>query len=186
MLVTCGKDGNIFLLDRHNMGGYTGPKPAGDNPQAIQTLPLQPGVPIGNSPGTWGGPAYYGGHNQSLLYYCGNGGKLTAFQLQAGQLAPAMVGGHPSESPTAFANEGGTFPVASSNQQAAGTGVVWAIDRTNPLHLLAFDATNLANQLLNVPAGPWNNPNGGPFLEPTVINGKVYVGSDGRLTVFGI
>jgi hypothetical protein len=97
-----------------------------------------------------------------------------------------MVGGHPSESPTAFANEGGTFPVASSNQQAAGTGVVWAIDRTNPLHLLAFDATNLANQLLNVPAGPWNNPNGGPFLEPTVINGKVYVGSDGRLTVFGI
>jgi hypothetical protein len=186
MLVTCGKDGWIFLLDRHNMGGYTGPKPAGDNPQAIQTLALQPGA-IRHNPGTWGGPAYYGGQNPTLLYYCGSGGKLTAFQLQAGHLTRAMAGGNPSESPTAFASEGGTFPVVSSNQQVAGTGVVWAINRTRPLlRLLAFDATNLTSQLLDVPAGPWNNPHGGPFLEPTVINGKVYVGSDGLLTVFGI
>jgi hypothetical protein len=184
MLVTCGKDGWIFLLDRHNMGGYTGPKPAGDNPQAIQNLQLDPGA--GGQPGVWGGPAYYGGPNGSLLYYCGNGRKLKAFQLNAGRLAPAMAGGNPSESPKAFDGEGGTFPVVSSNQQVAGTAVVWAIDRTNPLHLLAFDAANLANQLLNVPCGPWNNPNGNPFLEPTVINGKVYVGSDGLLTVFGI
>lgn len=185
MLVTCGKDGNIFLLDRHNMGGYTGPKPAGDNPQAIQTLPLQPGVPIGNLPGPWGGPAYYGvGQNQSLVYYAGNGGKLTAFELQGGQLAPAMAGGNPSQSATTFG--GGSFPVVSSNQQVAGTAVVWAIERTNPVRLHAYNAADLTHHLVDLPAGAWNNPNGGAFLEPTVINGKVYVGSDGALTVFGI
>jgi len=64
--------------------------------------------------------------------------------------------------------------------------VVWAIRRTNPLRLQAFDATDLTSQLLDVQAGAWNNPHGGPFLEPTVINGKIYVGSDALLTVFGI
>ena len=183
MLVACGKDGWIFLLDRHNMGGYTGPAAAGTDPQAIQALQLEPGA--SGQPGTWGGPAYYGGPGGSLLYYCGDTAKLKAFELNAGQLAQAMIGGNPSESPGTFPN-GGTFPVVSSDQQVSGTAVVWAIMRTNPLQLQAFDATNLTDQLLNVQAGAWNNPNGGAFLEPTVINGKVYVGSDGLLTVFGI
>jgi hypothetical protein len=186
MLVACGKDGWIFLLDRHNMGGYTGPAPAGTDPQAIQTLQLIPGAT--GYPGVWGGPAYYGGPDGSLLYYCGDGSKLKAFELNGGQLAQAMVGGNPSESPGIFDSSvanGGTFPVVSSDQQVPGTGVVWAIRRINPLRLQAFDATNLTSQLLDVQAGAWNSMYGGAFLEPTVINGKIYVGSDGLLTVFG-
>jgi hypothetical protein len=81
---------------------------------------------------------------------------------------------------------GDTTPVVSSNQQIPGTGIVWALRRVNPLVLTAFDATDLTQQIVSVNAGPWNNNNGGALTEPTVINGKVYVPSDGQLNVFGV
>ena len=60
------------------------------------------------------------------------------------------------------------------------------IARQNPLWVLAFDATDLTNKLVDIKAGPWNNAAGGAFIEPTVVNGKVYVTSDGQLSVFGL
>jgi hypothetical protein len=76
--------------------------------------------------------------------------------------------------------------VVSSDGQKAGTGVVWALARSNPLQLVAFDATDLTKPpLFNQPAGPWNLTQAGAFTEPTVIQGKVYVPSDGQLNVFG-
>lgn len=208
LLVTCGKDGDIFLLSRQNLGGYTGLSGfigqfrfllmltfrfllrlihRENNPQAVQTLPLQPGRPKYRIPGVWGGPAYYRGPNAQFVYYCGNGGRLKAFLLQNGLLSPATLGGgQPNQSADDFPGVGGTTPNVSSNQQAPGTGVVWAIARQNPIRLRAFDTTNLTVKLFDEVAGPWNNPHGGAFIEPTVINGKVYVGSDGLLTVFGL
>ncbi|MCX9026424.1 MAG: hypothetical protein OIN85_10055 [Candidatus Methanoperedens sp.] len=185
LLVTCGKDGDILLLNRQNLGGYTGP--GGNNPQAVQTLPLQPGRPKDSQPGVWGGPAYYHGPNGQFVYYCGSGGHLKAFLFQNGLLLPATLGGgQPNQSLDAFPSEGGTTPNVSSNQQVSGAGVVWAIARQNPIRLQAFDATNLTMKLFDAAAGPWNNPNGGAFIEPTAVNGKVYVGSDGELNIFGL
>jgi hypothetical protein len=40
LLMACGKDGNLYILNRQAMGGYTGP--GGDNPQALQALQLNP------------------------------------------------------------------------------------------------------------------------------------------------
>ena len=107
-------------------------------------------------------------------------------QLSGNALALAMIGGNPNQSPQAFAGEGGTTPNVSSNGQNAGTGVVWAIARTNSLRVLEFDATNLTHQLLDVDCGPWTNSNGSAFIEPTMIQGKVYVAGGGELTVFGL
>jgi hypothetical protein len=180
LLVTCGKDGDIFLLNRQNLGGYTGP--GGNNPQAVQTLPIQPDRSKESQPGVWGGPAYYQGPNAQFIYYCGSGGHLKAFLFKDGMLSPAtLVGGKPNQSTEPLPGEGGTTPNVSSNHQVPGTGVVWAVARQNPLHLQAFDATNLTVKLFDGYVGPWNNPDGGPFIEPTVINGKVYVGSEGQL-----
>jgi hypothetical protein len=176
LLVTCGKDGNIFLIDRNNMGKYT---PGGPD-HVVQTVPLQPGVPITNQPGIWGGPSYYRGANQEFVYYCGNGSHLRAYVFSGSSLAFS------TQSPSSFPSEGGATSNVSSNQQIPGTGIVWAITRSNPLRLQAFDATNVAHEIFDSPAGPWNNPNGGPFIEPTVIRGKVYVPSDRQLTVFGL
>jgi hypothetical protein len=184
-LVAAGKDGNILLINRDNMGKYA----SGGPDKLLQFPPLQmrPGANITDQSGVWGGPAYYhSSQGQQFIYYCGSGGHLKAYLFSGKLLTPAMVGSNPNQSPQAFPSEGGVTPNLSSNQQNAGTAVVWAITRSNPLRLQAFDATNLTQQLLDVHCGPWNNPNGGPFIEPTTIQGKVYVPSDGQLTVFGL
>jgi hypothetical protein len=183
LLTACGKDGDIFLLNRNKLGGYSGP--GGNNQNALYTLPLQPGVQKDKQPGVWGGPAYYHGTRGEFLYYCGNGGKLSAFSLSRINGTLTLT----TSSIDTFANEGGTTPVVSSNQQLAGTGVVWAVvrrDKGGRLHLRAYDVNNLGNKLLDLDCGAWANADGGAFIEPTVVNGKVYVGSDDRVTVFGI
>jgi len=183
LLVTCGKDGDIFLLDRTNLGGFSGP--GGNNPNAVATVPLQPGVPKNKQPGVWGGPAYYQGPGGEFVFYCGNGGKLTAFAVSrpAGTLTPT------TRSPDKLPAEGGATPVVSSNGLQAGTAIVWAIARRDghgKLHLQAYDASDVSWKLVDLECGAWANANGGAFIEPTVVNGRVYVGSDDRVTVFGL
>jgi hypothetical protein len=183
LLVTCGKDGNIFLIHRNKMGGYT---PGGPD-HVVQKLPLQPGVPFTSQPGVWGGPAYSRIAGKQFVYYCGSHGHLRAYTFSGSALALSMVGPNPNQSPQAFPSEGGVTPNVSSNGEVAGTGVVWAITRSNPLRLQAFDATNLTHKLFDADCGPWHNiGHGGAFIEPTTIQGKVYVPSDGQLTVFGL
>ena len=200
-LVTCGKDADIFLLDRRNLGKYSGittPPPYGTN-NVLQSLPLVPGVPIegDNPPGVWGGPAYYRDLDKKYLYYCGNAnavgctaacGHMTAFEFSGSTLTPSLIGSNPNQSPEVFPanNVGGATPVVSSNHQTPGTAVLWAITREPVPHLRAYDATDLTHKLFDQPAGVWSNPSGTPMIEPTVINGKVYVASDRVLTVFGL
>ena len=168
LLVGCGKEGTIYLMDRLNMGHYNGP--LGPD-HVVQSLPRAIG-------GIWGGPAYYHGPSGPVVYYCGSDGHLKAFALANGKLTLA------GQSSTTF--RGGFTPTVSSQAGTSGTGIVWGITRSDPLTLVAHDATDLGVEVFNGAAGPWNNPTGGAFMTPTVINGKVYVGTADRLAVFGL
>jgi len=88
----------------------------------------------------------------------------------------------------------GASPVVSSN--GATNGIVWALDTTNngtnssatsaPAILFAYDATNL-NKLYSSPtSGAGAAGNAVKFTVPTVANGKVYVGTQDELSVFGL
>jgi hypothetical protein len=185
LLVGCGKEGTIYLMDRQDLGGYAGPPPgttaSSGTDKVVQSMPNAVG-------GIWGGPAFYQGPTGPFIYYCGNNDHLKAFHLvgssliYAGQTADTFngTGGH----------EGGSIPTVSSNGSASdGSGIVWAITRDAPpgqLKLRAYDAANLASKLFEGDIGPWTNDSGGPFMVPTVINGKVYAGADGVVAVFGV
>jgi len=182
VLVTAGKDGNILLINRDRMGQYT---PGGPD-KLVQFPPVQmrPGAPITDQPGIWGGPAYYhSSQNQQFVYYCGRDGNLKAYIFSGTTLTLATVGGNPNQSPQTF-GDGGTTPNVSSNQQNPGTAVVWTIARGNPVHLQAFDAMNLPHKLFDSAAGPWTS--GLAMIEPTPIQGKIYVAAGGKLMVFGL
>ena len=88
----------------------------------------------------------------------------------------------------------GVTPIVSSNGTKAGTAVVWAIktppggtNGSGPITLFAFDGANLANTLYSAQAGVWtgNGNTGGALITPLVANGRVYLATDGMMSVFG-
>jgi hypothetical protein len=73
--------------------------------------------------------------------------------------------------------------------------VVWAIQTPNgntngtgTIKLFAFDGSNLAHTLFSASAGAWtgNGDTGGALITPLVANGRVYLATDGMVSVFGI
>lgn len=211
LLVTCGKEGVIYIIDRENMGKYNdtggGTRPCTDNvvsrsaiPAVGTNTPATTGGPSA-SDNLFGGPSYYAPSDPfasiRLVYYCGNGDALKAFAIDVnGQLSANPF----AQSTNKFASASGDYPgpsgstpCVSSDGRSNRTAIVWAINRTDPLELYAYDAIHLGDPLFHpMSAGPWppggapQIKRGGAFVVPTVINGKVYVGSDGQLTVFGL
>jgi hypothetical protein len=80
----------------------------------------------------------------------------------------------------------GTTPTVSANQSS--NRIVWAIANSNPAVLYAYDATNLATELYDSnQAGTRDQFGAGnKFITPVVANGKVFVGTQTGVAVFGL
>lgn len=191
-LLISGKGGNpcdstgaspMYLLDQGNLGKYN---PTQD--QVIQELSGAPG-------GYWSSPAFWQGtgNGASYLYLAGTGPEgnsgdtLDQYKLVQGTLSAGSV------SQNVF-NTGAT-PSVSSN--GTTNGIVWAIERTDPLDqrpgdspavLYAYDAVSLAMLYnSNQQTTGRDQPGcGNKFQTPTIANGRVYVGTQTQLDVYGI
>ena len=169
LIVGAGKDTNIYLADRDNMGKFH----SGSNSNLYQELPGA----LAN--GAWSGPAYF----NNTVYYAGVGDALKAFPISKALLAATPS----SKSSMAF-----PYPGATPGVSANGTknGIVWAVESSlaSPGVLHAFDATNLANELYNsTQAGSRDGfGNGNKFITPLIVNGRVYVGTQNSVAVFGL
>ena len=171
LLVGAGKEGTIYLLNRDNFGHYN----AANNNQIVQSLPQAIG-------GSFDTPAYF--NNQ--LYYVGVGDVLKAFAITNAQITTTPV----AQGADLFG-----FPGATPSVSANGTknGIVWALqtdayDISAPAILQAYNATNVANALYHSNAAGERDRAGGAvkFSVPTIANGKVYVGGQYALTVYGL
>jgi hypothetical protein len=86
-----------------------------------------------------------------------------------------------SRSPDTFPSHGitpgGASPCVSSSGGASGTGIVWLlawdVQHHQIINLHAYNATNLSDELGQWSAGSWNNIDGGAFISPMIIQGKV-------------
>ncbi len=206
LLIACGKAGEVYLLNSDSLGGFAGPAPTspdlyGTNPNAINVTWLDSSISatsVVGFHGVFGGPAFCKlpnpktGALEQLIYYCPGSVKgPIAFLLQNGRLIKNM-----SASDTF--NKLGATPVISSNGIVKGTAVLWAIARAGTsdlnLYLRAYDASNLSPLYPGVDGwlvGTWTElptplGNDNAFIEPTVINGKVYAGTDSYVAVFGL
>jgi hypothetical protein len=169
LLVGSGKDQTIYLVDRDNMGHFN---PV-DNSQIVQT------VAAFSSHERWGAPAYWNG----LLYFV---------QAIDGVIAYSLSGGLLSNQPVSRTPRGYQL-TATPSVSASGTnnGILWFISRTDrrslgTLH--AFDATNLSTELYNSDQAGVRDTLGpvAHFGVPTIASGKVYVGTQSELVVYGL
>jgi hypothetical protein len=166
LAVGAGKDGNIYIVDRDNMGKFN----ASSNniyQQLSHVLSSEFGM-----------AAYFNG----TVYYGSIGSKLQAFALQSGKLVT------PPSSQTSISF---TYPGTTPGISASGTrnGIVWAIENTSPAVLHAYDASNLATELYNsnqAPSGRDNFGNGNKYITPMIVNGKVFIGTPNGVAIFGL
>lgn len=175
LLIGGSMEGSLYVVNRDDMGGFVFPCP--DAPARLQTIPAGAG-PIMSTPMFW---------NNSVYVAAGNG-NLESFPMSAGLLAsiPSL-----SESPEALGPQGAT-PVISSN--GANNAILWLIDSSGalaapnaPAVLRAYDPNDLSNEIYNSAMVPSRDQAGlaVKFTVPTVANGKVYVGTQTEVDVYG-
>jgi hypothetical protein len=172
LMIGCGKDGTLRLVDRDNMGHFNA---ANDN-QIVQEVP-------GAITGAWSTPAYFNNH----IYYQGAGDVMKAFLITNGVIRPTPT----SEATTTFsAFATGGAPVISAN--GTNNGIVWATQSDaagsgGPAVLHAYNADNLAQELYNSSQNlARDNPGAAIIMTtPTEMNGKVFVGAQYQLSIFG-
>jgi hypothetical protein len=165
LAVGAGKDGNIYLVDRDNMGKWN----SANNSNAYQPL----SGALDN--GVWSMPAYF----NDTLYYGGVSDPLQAFAFSQARLIAT-----PSSSSSASFGYPGTTPSVSAN--GTSNAIVWAVENGSTGVLHAYDATNLATELYNSNKAAGDSFSDNKFVTPTIANGKVYVGTPASVAVFGL
>jgi hypothetical protein len=170
LIVGGDKSSHMYLVDRDNMGRYN----PTNNHQLVQEVKAE----IGSIFST---PAYFNFH----LYYQGVGGVMKAYAITNGNITPAPE----SATRTSFSGFGTTPSVSANGQRDA---IVWTIQsdgavRGRPAILHAYNATNLAHELYNSSQLPArDNPgNAVKMAVPTVADGKVFIGMQDTLAIFG-
>jgi len=166
LAVGAGKDGNLYVVNRDDMGKFSG-----NNSNIYQEL-------AGALPGgVWAMPAYF----NNTVYYGSVGSPIQAFSIGNAKLSATAT----AKTANSFGYPGAT-PSVSAN--GAGNGIVWAVENTNPAVLHAYNAGTL-NELYNsnqASGGRDQFGGGNKFITPMIVNGKVFVGTTNGVAVFGL
>jgi outer membrane protein assembly factor BamB len=167
LMVGAGKDGNLYVVNRDSMGKYSA--------TANNIWQQLSGALAG---GIWSTPAWFNG----TLYYGPVGANLLAFSATNARFAANPA----SRTSTSFTYPG-TAPAVSAN--GTSNGIVWAHENSNPGVLHAYDAGNLAHELYNSAQAANARDQfgaGNKFITPTIADGKVFVGTQTGVAVFGL
>lgn len=174
LLVGGGKTSPIYLVDRDSMGRFNGT--TGTN-KIVQQFNGGPG---GDRDIT---PAFF----NNTLYIIDANSRIGAYKIANGLFNPTPV-----ETPDNYANKGAATVCISAN--GTNNGVAWAVYNSGgqspatPCVLRAYNATNLTQKLYASDQIPSRDSAGSAvkFTAPTIANGKVYVGAQFSVTVYGL
>jgi hypothetical protein len=166
LAVGAGKDSNLYVVDRTNMGKFN----STTNKIYQELAGVLPG-------GVWSMPAAL----NTSLYYGPKDSPILKFQFNNAKLHTTAV----AKTSNSFAYPGAT-PSVSAN--AGQNAIVWAAENINPAVLHAYNAKTLVeiyntNQASN---GRDQFGAGNKYITPMIANGKVYVGTTTGVGVFGL
>jgi len=166
LAVGAGKDSNLYVVNRDAMGKFS---PNGNN--------IYQELPGGLSGGVFAAPAYF----NNTVYYGAVGNFIQAFSITNAKL---------STSPSAKSSNSFPYPGATPSISANGTsnGIVWAVENSSTAVLHAYNGASL-QELYNsnqATGGRDHFGAGNKFMTPTIVNGKVFVGTPNGVAVFGL
>jgi len=174
LLVQAGKKGDIYLINRDNMGQWN---PSGNDNQIVQNLPGAIGGEFG-SPAFWNNNIYFGGTQDNL--------KAFAFNPQSQQISTPFT----SRSQQGFRYPPPTPAVSSSGNTNA---IVWVVQddaygKQGSAILRAYDATNLGQELYDSTQNAGRDTAGvaAKFTVPTIADGLVFVGALNEVDMYGL
>ena len=166
LAVGAGKDAKIYVVNRDSMGKFN---PSTNNIyQEIQGALSGP---------VFSAPAYF----NNSVYYGAVGGSIKAFSISNARL-----------SSTASMQTSNRFPYPGASPAISANGssnaILWAAENGGTAILHAYDANNLSRELYNSNQSGSRDQfgAGNKFITPTVVNGKVYVGTTNGVAVFGL
>jgi hypothetical protein len=166
LLITSGKEGDIYLLNQDNLGGYNGV----NNSQAVQYIPSALGEFYG-SPLYWNNTVYFLAHLDSLKAYSLTNGVLSNTPIAQTSSKLTTIG----------------LPAISAN--GTNNGIVWLVRNVGGTPLLsAYDAVRLF-LLYDTSMATGGRDSLGiveHYATPTIANGKVYAGTETQLVVYGL
>lgn len=177
LAVTADKSGLIHLLNRDNMGHFSTP-----NNSSVQSF-------------SDGG---YSVHNSltffnNTLYLAADGAPMRAwtFNPMTEQFSTTPQSQSAANYGCKGCDGGGSSPSVSANGSA--NAVLWALDNSGyhgaPAVLHAYDAGNLATELYNSTQAANNRDAPAvavKFTSPTIANGRVYVGGQNAVSIYGL
>jgi hypothetical protein len=186
LMMSGGKAGKLYVVNRDNMGGLSGSTTADTN--IVQSWSL-------GSHSLHGGPAWWQGPTASFAYIWAAGSD----RLRQYQFNGALFNTAPFAQSTTIGGAGqpGGILSLSANGTNAGTGILWASVNTSANANQATVAGTLhAYSAQNVGLELWNSDMLSPrdavgtfakYCAPTVANGKVYAATfSNRLLVYGL
>jgi hypothetical protein len=162
-----GKDTNIYVFDRDNMGRF--------DPESDKTVYEE--LPGALSGPQLAAPAWF----NDTVYFGAIGDHIRAFSVANARL---------SQQPVITTNTfgyAGTTPSVSANGKT--DAILWALENADPMVLHAYDATNVSRELYNsyqASNGRDNAGEGIKWIPPTIADGKVFVPLAAGVGVFGL
>ncbi|HEY0703515.1 MAG TPA: Ig-like domain-containing protein [Candidatus Acidoferrales bacterium] len=173
-LIQVGKQGSIYVINRDQFAlnnlHYCKTGCNGTDAQIAQEIQ-------GQVSGLWNMPAYWNG----AIYFQGAGDSLKAFPVTNGVVAGtssvntgSSTIGYPGATPS-ISSSGSSNGIVWEIAPSGGSAVLEAFDPANGLASLYSSSKQAADK-----AGP-----GVKFSVPTIANGKVYVGTQTELDVYG-
>ncbi len=176
------KDGNIYLVNKDNMGGFN-----------VSSNQVQQIITLSSNSNMHCQPAYGKGAKE-YVYIWPENDQLRAFPFDRGSnsfnVGSEVIG---MSGPT---GQNGAMLSVSSNGSVLGSGIVWASyaltgdaeHDVSPGILRAFDSNDVTKELWDSNQNPNDNPGKyAKFASPTIANGHVYLATfSNKVIVYGI
>ena len=166
LLLQLGKDGTVYILNRRNMGKFNA-----SSDHVVQEF-------ASNTGGFHVTPVYY----NNAVYFSSDGGPLNGYAVTNSGLGSSPFG----TSPESFDEASPSVSYNNKLANPAASAIIWIVEHGNNAVLHAYAASNLSEIYSS---GNNSADTAGSYMKfgtPTVANGKVYLGCDGELDVYGL